>query len=159
MYIIDIEASGLSDESYPIEAAWCALDSDETFSCLINPDTAGDWDHWDDYAELAIHGISREACRDTGENVVSVGRRLEKLLAENVVFSDAPGQDQIWIDRLFDSIGKRSPASLVDIQQAVPLTKRPELSRRLSELSRPHRAMADCLLLRQLVQEIRSKTD
>lgn len=42
MYILDIEASGLADESYPIEIAWCALDGKDSYSTLINPESAGD---------------------------------------------------------------------------------------------------------------------
>lgn len=157
MYIIDIEASGLDDESYPIELAWCALDSDDEYSSLINPDSAGDWEYWDNHAETEIHGISRRECCENGENVIVVGRRLEKFLEENVVFSDAAEQDQKWIDRLFDSIGKRSPARLMDIQQAVPFDQRGELCKRLSELPRPHRALFDCLALRQLVLNVRDQ--
>lgn len=159
MYILDIEASGLGDESYPIEIAWCAVDGDDVFSALINPESAGDWDYWDEHAEMDIHGISRDECCAKGENVVTLGRQLETFLADNVVFSDAAYQDQRWIDRLFDAVGKRSPAKLLDIEQAVPMDCRAELSRRLSELQRPHRAEADCLALRELVRQVRGPSN
>lgn len=159
MYIIDIEASGLGDESYPIEIAWCAVNGDDVFSALINPDSAGDWDYWDEHAEMDIHGISRDECCEKGENLVTIGRQLEAFLAENVVFSDAAYQDQQWINRLLEAVGKVSPAKLLDIEQSVPIDRRAELSRRLSELSRPHRAEADCLALRELVRNIRGVTN
>ncbi|UZE94500.1 hypothetical protein [Alkalimarinus alittae] len=74
MIIFDVEASGLSDDSYPIEVAWQDSNDPECFdSFLINPNET--WKHWDDYAEIdnalmtlendiskfliTIHGISR----------------------------------------------------------------------------------------------------
>jgi len=155
LYILDIEASGLNDDSYPIEIAWCALDGGDSFSALINPDSAGDWESWDDYAEFAIHGISRLKCCEQGENVVIAARRVETLLSDHLVFSDAPYQDQKWLDRLFDAVGRRCPAILMPIEQAVFPGKRAELTVSLSQLTRPHRAMGDCLLLKTVVQGLR----
>ena len=154
MYILDIEASGLDEDSYPIEIAWCSLDGADEFSVLINPESAGGWDSWDDYAESAIHGISRSECCERGENVVVVANRLEQLLEDHPVFSDAPYQDQQWLNRLFDAVGNRSPAILMPIDQAVRPNKRAQLNKSLVELARPHRAMADCLLLKKVVLSV-----
>jgi hypothetical protein len=156
VYILDIEASGLNEESYPIEIAWCALEGADEFSVLINPESAGGWDSWDDFAESAIHGISRSECCERGENVVVVANRLEQLLNDHPVFSDAPYQDQQWLNRLFDAVGKRCPAFLLPIDQAVSLNKRAQLNKSLVELARPHRAMADCFLLKKVVQTIQA---
>lgn len=154
MYILDIEASGLNEESYPIEIAWCALEGADEFSVLINPESAGGWDSWDDFAESAIHGISLRECCERGENVVLVANRLEQLLNDHVVLSDAPYQDQQWLNRLFDAVGKRCPAFLMPIDQAVSLDKRAHLNKSLLELDRPHRAIADCLLLKKVVLSV-----
>lgn len=156
MFIIDIEASGLADESYPIEIAWCSLDGTESYSALINPETAGDWDYWDSYAETAIHGLSREHCCEEGESVVTVARAVGKLLEEEPVFSDAHWQDQKWLERLFETVGKRPPAKLMPLDQAVPHNKRFDLAVKLATPSRPHRALADCQLLARIVREVRS---
>lgn len=154
MYILDIEASGLNEESYPIEIAWCALEGANEFSVLINPESAGGWDSWDDFAESAIHGISRRECCERGENVVVVANLLEQLLNGYPVFSDAPYQDQQWLNRLFDAVGKPRPAILMPIDHAVSLNKRAQLNKSLVELARPHRAMADCLLLKKVVLSV-----
>ena len=156
MFIIDIEASGLEDESYPIEIAWCRLDETEFYAALINPETAGDWDHWDSFSETAIHGLSRKQCREEGKSVVTVARDVGKLLEEAPVFSDAHWQDQVWLDRLFDAVGKQPPAKLIALDQAVLIEQRFHLAARLALQSRPHRALADCQLLARIVREVRS---
>ena len=56
-YIIDVEASGLQSESYPIEVAWCDIDTCCASSFLIKP--ARSWTVWDKKAE-ALHGLSRD---------------------------------------------------------------------------------------------------
>lgn len=156
MFILDIEASGLADESYPIEIAWCSLDGKESYSALINPDTAGGWDYWDSYAETAIHGLSRKQCREQGESVVTVTRAVGKLLEEEPVFSDAHWQDQEWLERLFEAVGKLPPAKLMPLDQTVPHDKRFDLAVKLAAPNRPHRALADCRLLARVVREVRS---
>ncbi|MEH6628750.1 MAG: hypothetical protein V7739_20100 [Motiliproteus sp.] len=56
MIIVDIEASGLSPDSYPIEIAWVDTRTDACDAFLINPETACcDWDYWNYDAEK-IHG-------------------------------------------------------------------------------------------------------
>lgn len=159
MYILDIEASGLADESYPIEIAWCTLDGSESYSVLINPESAGDWDYWDDFAETAFHGISRQQCCEEGQNVVVVARHVEKLLLEQPVFSDAPYQDQRWLKRLFDAVGKPCPAVLMPIDQLVRPQRQAELNLQLSQLIRPHRALDDCRVLAKAVRQIRNEDE
>ncbi|WP_273208989.1 hypothetical protein [Marinobacter subterrani] len=158
MFILDIEASSLNDDSYPIEIAWCDLNGSNSVAMLINPDSAGDWDEWDSYAEMAIHGLSREQCCKEGENVVRVARIVGELLEENPVFSDAHWQDQKWLERLFESVGKRPPAKLIPLEQLVPLDRRFILAAKLATPSRPHRALADCQFLTKLVREVRADT-
>lgn len=152
MYVLDIEASSLSDNSYPIEIAWCHVDGSDVFSTLINPDTAGGWDDWDTYAETEVHGLSREQCCQEGHNVVLVARRVEALLTNHPVCSDAHWQDQKWLDRLFEAVGKRPPAKLMAIGDTVPPQKRAALDQRLKDLDRPHRAKDDCLLLSEAIR-------
>lgn len=155
MFIIDIEASGLGKDSYPIEAAWCSLDGKETYSTLINPNTAGDWNSWDSYAEEAIHGLSRGECCEQGRSVVEVARDLKDLLENQDVYSDAPEYDQFWIQRLFDAVGERAPSVVKHVGALVRPSGQPELHRKISGLCRPHRALPDCLLLRKVLVGIR----
>lgn len=156
MFIIDFEASSLGQLSYPIEVAWCDLQGGRSHSTLINPDSAGGWDDWDSYAETEIHSLSRERCCREGANVVTVVQAVEELLLNHPVFSDAHWQDQKWLERLFEAVGKRPPAKLMPLDEAVPHHRRSDLAVRLTTPERPHRALADCLLLAQIVREVRA---
>lgn len=157
MYVLDIEASGLADESYPIEIAWCTLDGTDSYSTLINPESAGGWDYWDEFAETAFHGISRDRCCRDGQNVLIVAQQVERVLSEYPVFSDAPYQDQRWLKRLFEAVDRQCPAILMPLDHLVRSSKQSELNQRLSLLSRPHRALDDCLQLAQVVQQVRQE--
>jgi len=156
MYVLDIEASSLSDTSYPIEIAWCHIDGTDAFSTLINPESAGGWDDWDTYAETEIHRLSREQCCQEGQNVVVVAKKVEELLMNHPVCSDAHGKDQQWLDRLFEAVGRRPPAKLMDIKDTVLPKQRAALDQRLKDLERPHRAMDDCLLLSEAIRQVRA---
>lgn len=156
IFILDIEASGLAEESYPIEIAWCSLDESESYQALINPETAGDWEYWDGFAETAIHGLSREHCCKEGKSVLTIAQAVGNLLREESVLSDAHWQDQIWLERLFEAVGKRPPGKLKPIDQAVTQDQRALLTEKLATSSRPHRALADCQLLARIVRELRS---
>lgn len=97
--IIDIEASGFGDKSYPIEigivrydgAKWCKL---------IQP--LAHWIHWDDSAE-ALHGISREMLNAYGENAVKVCHELNAFLSNTIVYSDGWVVDNPWLIKLFSA--------------------------------------------------------
>ncbi len=156
MVILDIEASSLSNESYPIEIAWFDLEGKFDYSKLINPESAGGWDDWDSYAEAEIHGLTRERCCQEGANVLTVVQEVEELFLSYPVFSDAHWQDQRWLDRLFEAVGKRPPAKLMPLDQAVSHDKRSDLAARLATVVRPHRALADCQMLAQIVRDVRA---
>lgn len=101
--IIDIEASGLGPESYPIEiAAYNGVEL--SYSVLINPDTAEDWSHWDYIAEEDIHGISREFLQEHGEDAFLTVIRMNKVLDGQVLYSDALDSDLFWVRRLYEQV-------------------------------------------------------
>jgi hypothetical protein len=100
-YIIDIEASGLGARSYPIEVG-LALEPGRRYCTLIRP--VDHWDHWDEQAE-SIHRISRQNLLTAGQPVTEVAARLNDLLRNRVVFSDAWGVDTPWIIELYAAAG------------------------------------------------------
>ena len=77
--IVDIEASGFGQQSYPIEVG-LALEDDHRYCALILP--AADWTHWDDSAER-VHHISRDILRSYGKPLVEVADQLNQLLADH----------------------------------------------------------------------------
>lgn len=100
-YIIDVEASGLGPDSYPIEVG-LAFEPDQRYCTLIRP--ADHWDHWDRQAE-SVHKISRENLLKSGRPATEVTFKLNHLLRNKVVFSDAWGVDNPWIIELYAAAG------------------------------------------------------
>ena len=96
--LLDIEASGLSRGSYPIEVGYVLADG-RSHCFLIKP--LDDWQMWDSSAER-LHGISRAQLLLRGLDVVTVAETLNRALGGMTVYSDAWGNDQSWLALLFD---------------------------------------------------------
>jgi len=98
---IDIEASSLGKNSYPIEVAWSDV-CGNIESHLINVYAVESWTDWDFYAQNEIHGISRKMCREEGVNPNWLCNRLSELMAPlEVIYSDGGNFDEFWIDELY----------------------------------------------------------
>src|SRR5260221_11535838 len=95
---LDIEASGLSDHSYPIEIGW-AIPFGEERGFLIRPTT--NWTHWSPVAEEVFHGISRDKLLREGIDVYGAVNVIEAALAGQEVYSEDPEQDRWWLERLY----------------------------------------------------------
>lgn len=104
--LVDVEASSLGRDSYPIEVGWCFAETGEVESHLIIPHP--DWLDWDPGAQEA-HGLSRSVLFERGEPGPSVARRLVTALAGFTVYSDSE-MDQRWLRRLCDAVGVPTPA-------------------------------------------------
>ena len=92
--ILDVEASGFGDESYPIEVGYC-LASGEKFCVLIKP--LKEWCYWDERAE-ALHGISRTSLNEAGQSVRQVAATLNEKLEGLTLYSDAWAFDKRWLN-------------------------------------------------------------
>ncbi|RUR38389.1 hypothetical protein [Vreelandella populi] len=139
---IDVEASGLEPESYPIELGWAdTLGNSDGF--LVRP--LDDWTHWDLVAE-SIHGIARDDLFQRGLGVVDAARRLNDMLGFETVFCDALDSDLFWISRLFDAANIEPSFQLADFHQLHKLLSKQHmlsLQHVLKDLPIPHRAQAD----------------
>ncbi len=111
-YILDIEASGLGNGSYPIEVG-LALEPGDRYCSLILP--AEGWNHWDEQAE-ALHQISRETLLTCGRPIADVARDMNRLLDGKVVYSDAWGVDNVWVIELFTMAGVRQRFTVSPIE-------------------------------------------
>jgi hypothetical protein len=98
---LDVEASGLGPDSYPIEVGWCDID-DRRGSVLIRP--APGWTHWQPAAE-AIHGIARAHIEAEGVPVTGAAARIAEAVAGRTLYSDNPMMDGLWLARLFAAAG------------------------------------------------------
>lgn len=132
-FVIDIEASGLGPTSYPIEVAIVDLDSDFSWSALIQPDP--DWvdDEWDEIAEETVHGITREILEADGKRADMVANELWSSIADAELLSDAPEMDGFWLERLRQTTWPKLRAKTVR-----PVEGGPD-----EDAMRKHRALAD----------------
>ena len=108
---IDIEASSLRHDSYPVEVAWSNRAGGEPVVYLINPYCVPSWTDWSPGAQ-AIHRISREKLRMEGADPVTVAQALAADLSGMTVYCDAPDFDRMWLDKLFSAVGRERPFKL-----------------------------------------------
>lgn len=146
--IVDVEASGLHPDSYPIEIAWFDFETGESDAFLINP--ASYWTYWDPVAEQ-IHGIDRARLQTEGISVFEASDRLMEGLKGRVVYSDAVPFDLMWINALLEASGEERKVVVDSVYKLVPEDSYAALGERLSLSDRPHRALDDCRIIADCV--------
>lgn len=142
--VIDCEASGLSEKSYPIEVG-VAL-HDDTFGFLIKPEPK--WTHWGKKAAL-MHQISRDELED-GKSAHDAALYLNSQLRDNTVYSDASAYEIFWLDKLFKS-AKIDRLFDIDSIYSLPFdveTYKKE-KKKLSSFIITHRAENDSYIIRE----------
>ncbi len=157
--IIDVEASGLHFDSYPIEVA--ILSSDQPQSWLIAPQPT--WTHWDPNAE-ALHGITREMLRADGLSCTAVTQQLSAAIhrEDRVLYSDAAEWDWDWIRTLYVGADAVLDFNILPIQQLMTTRQVAVFNlekKRLAEEGnyRLHRAASDVLLLEKAYRQAVSR--
>lgn len=119
VFIIDIEASGIQERSFPIEIAWSSLDGRSAGSALIRPETEWELGTWDGPAE-AVHGISLDQLMRNGEPADQVAARFLHTVAGGELFSDARLHDTAWLRMLTDALWPPESAPKVrDIRELI----------------------------------------
>jgi hypothetical protein len=120
---VDIEASSLRDDSYPLEIAWNEPDG-EIRRYLIRPHAT--WNDWCPKAEL-IHGISRERVERNGWDHHLVAEETTRSLVGRPAYSTAPDFDNAWLQRLFAATGRPCPLRLEHSDELLlSLIRRPD---------------------------------
>lgn len=99
---IDVEASSLFKTSYPIEVAAATVDM-QVESMLIRPLPHWGLEDWSFESEN-VHNISRRMLEQEGQDAKLVALRSNALLRGRYVFSDNPGFDNRWFQRLFADV-------------------------------------------------------
>lgn len=99
---LDIEASSLGMDSYPIEVAWSdSFGNIESY--LINPYAVEEWTDWD-YNAQQVHGLSRKQCREEGTNPEWLCKHMDQsIMPGEVIYADGGPFDANWIDVLYDA--------------------------------------------------------
>ena len=142
---IDLEASGLSASSWPIEVGW-AFEYGPPRSFLIRPDDAWSEAAWSIEAER-LHGVTRADLARDGATARDVAEALNAALGGVTVWSDAPDWDGFWLFRLFQAAQIKQQFALSDFGKLMrPLAGAREEAalRRAAQISpRRHRAGPD----------------
>lgn len=150
MIILDIEASGLDPESYPIEIAWQHRSNSKLFdSFLIKP--LETWSHWDFYAEAHFHRLSRSDLEVNGISVTEATQRLNQSLSGQTVYTDAPDYDRKWIGKLFRSVGIEKAFMIKSLYTLIPPSRECVYRQHLARSPIVHRALED---VRQIVKSL-----
>ncbi len=122
LVFLDLEASSLSQGSYPIEIGWVMADGHGE-SHLIRPTEA--WldevrgnPAWDVTSEQ-LHGVPLSTLLGEGEPAADVARMVQQVLSPHDVLgcSDAPAQDGFWLQRLYEAAGIRREVKLLDVRE------------------------------------------
>ena len=139
---MDLEASGLGAESYPIEVAWKCPATGRSDNFFINPDSVSHWRYWDEFAE-ELHGLDRERLVADGISAGEACDRLNHTLDGETLISDALEFDSYWIKRLFQATGKQPAFNIAGLDGL--LTAEQLIQYRFIARSqfRRHRAMQD----------------
>lgn len=151
--VIDLEASGLASNSYPIEVG-IVLGNGQSFEALIKP--LPHWQHWDDEAE-AIHGISRAQLMEEGQDIQHVCQQMNAFCAGKTLYSDCWVHDSRWLNLLFAEAGvamefKCSPMEvfLSDEELGNWLLHKTEFCRATNIT--PHRALNDAIIIAETLE-------
>lgn len=152
--IIDIEASGLHFDSYPIEIA--VLIGEDVQSWLIKPEPA--WDYWSERAE-EMHGISRALLETAGTAAEVVGQQLNDCAERTggVLYSDAVFWDEDWLKTLFYAAKLPMRFRVSSIFDLLSLVETEIFHKEKSEVInsgrfRLHRAEGDVRLIRHALE-------
>jgi hypothetical protein len=149
---IDLEASSLAANSWPIEVGWC-FEAGAPETHLIEPFASWPRTAWDPQAE-ALHGVSLDELMQKGRPGAAVCHRLNAALKGAKVYSDAPDWDSFWLYRLFSTAGVRQRFSLGDLGGLLVSMAGEKLESIFAEADRTaprrHRACEDVLHMRAL---------
>jgi len=138
---IDLEASGLGPDSYPIEVAWKDSADGSSDNFLIDPSQVEGWDYWDEFAE-ELHGISPEDLSGHLDARASA-ERLNQALSGRKVVCDALEFDSFWIRRLFTAAGIEQAFQLVGLEHVLASEQLVQYRMIAKTQLRRHRAMLD----------------
>ncbi len=156
--LIDIEASGLHWDSYPVEIA--VRVRGQVHSWLIAP--APGWTYWDPAAER-LHGLTRDQLEREGLQAPLVARELNLAVegARGILYSDAAPWDWDWLDKLFEKAGETPRFHVHSIEELLTDSEYRQFIRVRQQLAdsgrfRAHRAEEDLQIIQEAYAAVRS---
>lgn len=153
--VIDLEASGLDSQSYPIEVGVVLADG-TTYEALLKP--ASHWQSWDREAE-ELHGISREQLEAEGRNLAEVCLDLNILSAGKTLYSDCWAFDSSWLNKLFTEAGvipefRCSPIEFIVQEQHLMNWAGYKRDFIKATNIQPHRALNDAIIISETLERM-----
>ncbi|MDN3519783.1 hypothetical protein QWY84_19430 [Aquisalimonas lutea] len=101
---IDVEASGLECDSYPVEVAWSDAEGHVESMLIAPPEEWQVHRSWSEQAE-ALHGLTTEALLAEGTPIERVCMKLIETARTETLYSDAAPFDRFWIGVLLTAGG------------------------------------------------------
>ncbi len=155
--VLDVEASGLGRNSYPIEVGYVLPDG-RTFCTLIRPEAH--WTHWDAQA-ASLHHISRKLLEERGQPAQQVAARLNADLHGQTVYSDGWANDYTWLGALFDAAGMSPAFRLENLRKLLSEEEAERWHTVKAQIStergaQRHRASSDARLLQLTLLRLRN---
>lgn len=149
---IDIESSGLHEESYPIEIGFTL--GDKSYSYLVK--RPAEWSFWDEMSEIEYHNISREELDEKGIEPLDVVNLINHQLAGHTVYTDAYAFDEYWLRKLYNYVEKEMAFKLVDFrkltaQHGISDYAFFELKEEMNDMEFAHRAAYDAQLNKEVM--------
>jgi hypothetical protein len=113
LLFVDVEASSLAPNGYPIEIGWApdasAADGEGCGGVLVSPTPAWQEEgHWSEES-AAVHRIPRDVLIREGLDVMDVMPMLERAFAGRLLVSDAIDSDLRWLAQLCDAADRPCP--------------------------------------------------
>ena len=155
--VLDIEASGFGQDSYPIEVGFVLADG-ESFCCLIRP--APGWTHWDAAAE-EVHHISQETVQILGRDAREVAHLLNDRLRGLTLYCDGWAHDYVWLNVLFEAVDMRPSFKLDNLRGLLTEREARDWAGAKQQTSaemglRRHRASSDAKVLQRTLIRLRT---
>lgn len=155
--MLDIEASGLGRNSYPIEVGYVLPDG-QSFCTLVLPEP--EWTHWDESA-AALHRIPREQLHRRGLPAREVAEHLNMQLRGQTVYSDGWANDYSWLNALFEAADMSPYFKLDNLRSLLTDSEANHWHQVKAQITserggQRHRASSDARLLQLTLQRLRT---
>lgn len=155
---LDIESSGLHEDSYPIEVGFTL--GEKSYSYMIKPPP--EWSFWDEISEQCYHNISREELDEKGLSPLAVVTLMNELLVGQVLYTDSYPFDEYWLRKLYSYTNREMTFKLVDFRKltanyGISDYSFYELKEELNDMVQAHRAAYDAQLNKEVFKQLTEK--
>jgi hypothetical protein len=144
---IDIEASSLNVDSFPIAIGVLDVDNESNnYETIIRPADA--WGDWSEDAE-AIHGITYNVLMNEGVPVIEVCKELNSRFFGVTLYFDS-AFDLFWLNRLFETAKTKRNFLMSHVKKIVDSERYDEFLYDLQEAKVTHKPIEDARVLYQV---------